>query len=196
MKFIGCLLRAGLLGLGISAKAELVTLFSDNMESGTNGWTIFGASDGSTLDGGLWHQSSRRSVSGSNSWYYGFENLGTYDIGGTVGTLTSPEINLTGVTNASITWKHWLQQENDLPWDDDWFYMYVEDESNGMTCLHTSTMGGMADWETLTVDLTAHVGKKIRIKIECQSFEGCSDCEEPQVPEGWYIDDVVVTGNR
>lgn len=49
------------------------SVFSDNMESGTNGWT----SDG------LWHQSARRANSGPTSWYFGQESDGTYNTGNT-----------------------------------------------------------------------------------------------------------------
>src|SRR5687768_16515743 len=92
-----------LLGLTMagSLQAGQITLFSDNMENGANGWTNWGSTDGVNLDGGLWHQSQRRSYSTNTAWYYGFETYGTDDIGETIGTLTSPWISLVGVTNST-----------------------------------------------------------------------------------------------
>src|SRR5262249_20729457 len=93
-------------------------VFHDDMEGGPNGWTTGG-------DSGLWHQTEARANSGSVAWAYTQEawtGPRTYDTGywvydweggatwvstANAGTLTSPPIDLTGETRATLTFAEW-----------------------------------------------------------------------------------------
>src|SRR5262249_15625456 len=80
-------------------------LYSDDMESGANGWAVEG----------LWHQSARRAYSPTRSWYYGDEATGTYDTGAAnAGTLTSPVIDLRHATHPVLIYREWRSVQ-DMP---------------------------------------------------------------------------------
>lgn len=111
------------------------------------------------------------------------------------------EVNLTGVTNANIIFWEWYSME--LDWD----YGYVAvsiDGSNTWTNIPgtrttninpngnnlgngiTGNSGGV--WVQETMDLTPYVGRKILLGFRFKSDEAVNE-------EGWYVDDILVTGN-
>ena len=87
---------------GGSAPLAADQRFNDDVESGANGWTA----------SGLWHRTARRAASGQYSWWFGQESTGTYNTGARVsGSLTSPAIDLSGVTGAAVEWDQVLLTE-------------------------------------------------------------------------------------
>src|SRR5690349_17710246 len=74
-----------------SLKTSSTIFFSDDMESGVNGWTsqAYTGSD-------LWHQSTLNANSPTHSWWAGVELSATYNSGARVNdALISPPIDLT-----------------------------------------------------------------------------------------------------
>ena len=210
IKLLRNMVVAGLLGLTINTNAQTV-LFSDNMENGTNGWTIDGISNGDSgiYDGGLWHLSQHWSASTNTSWYYGNEITGT--VGPTnswnYGSLTTPSISLAGVTNAALTFSHFVGGDTCLPIDDD--MIWVDVSTNNFETYSTPVMGlpnGSSLWgnageyegPTVTVDLSEFVGQSIKIRFSASFSQSCGehlDLSQCNPTEGYYIDDINVVGN-
>jgi hypothetical protein len=189
----------------IAAQAQQITLFSDNMESGTNGWTVGGSTDNSTNDGGYWHLSQRWSDTTTNtSWYYGIEsagNVGTNDFSN--GYIITPSIDLSGVTNATLSFKHLPRGESDWWIDDD--QVYVDVSTDDFATWNTALVGLMVGYDMwgdfttpqMSTDLSQYAGQTIKIRFSIYITGLCGehfDTSMCPVTEGWYVDDVTVTG--
>lgn len=179
--------------------------FSDDVESGANGWTTGGVPS----PDGLWHISSRKPYSGSNSWYYGKESTGTYNTGAAnSGSLESPDINLCGFSNAKLSFWSWYKTE---PQDQyvnkyDLKFIYILDQ-NGTTLKYYQIIcpgpdkpalaspidkleQGMDDpWSQLEIDLSPYVGQIIKVRFYFNTGDAVLNDNE-----GWYIDDVTISG--
>ena len=209
-KLFRSVLVTTILGIAVSftAKAQPVTLFSDDLENGSSGWTVGGSTDSVTNDGGYWHLSQRWSGTTTNtSWYYGIESTGdcgTNDYNN--GFITTPSIDLTGVTNATLTFNHRPRGESDWPIDDDMVYIDVSTD-NGATW-SSPCDGLLVGWEMwglgggwtdpqMSVDLSSYVGNTIKIRFSIYITRLCgehTDLSMCPITEGWYVDDVTVTG--
>jgi len=183
-------------------------IFYDDMESGLNGWTHYLIS-GSISDN--WQLSGNRRSSGTNSWYSGSTVVPEGDT-----ALESPDIDLTTATSvATLAFNHWYSFDNCgnpefdpdggivevrvLP-DGQWQqispvggYPGTLDEICGPNPLegldaYTHNSGGV--FVPAEFDLTGFVGNVIRIR-----FHVGWDCGNCDIEEGWYIDDVLVTGD-
>ncbi len=207
IKVIRNLLAAGVLGLTLSASAG-ITLFSDNLENGTNGWAIAGSTDGQNSDGGLWHLSERWSASTNTAWYYGQESTGTVGSNGwNHGWITTPSIDLGGVTNAVLSYAHLTRGDTCLRWDDD--YISVQVSTNDFETWSTPVEGLPNGWSlwgnagsyegpTVTVDISEFANQTIKIRFYVLFNQGCDehmDTSECSPTEGYYIDDITVVGN-
>lgn len=108
------------------------------------------------------------------------------------------EINLTGISNASLTFWTWYSMETE------WDYGYVAISTNGNNWINlpgtltTNTnpngnnlgngiTGSSSGWVQETMSLTPYVGSKILL-----GFRFKSDAAVNQ--EGWYVDDILLTG--
>jgi len=110
-------------------KYTSATTFSDNMESGTNGWSAYGH----------WHQTTYRYNSSSHSWYCGNETTHEYNDGWN-DWLISPPIDLSGydISKTSLTFWVWYDTEPGFDYlyygaspDNNTFYMYSLDGNSG-----------------------------------------------------------------
>jgi hypothetical protein len=179
--------------------------FSDDVESGPNGWST----EGVPSPDGLWHISSRKPHSGSNSWYYGKESTGTYNTGATNrGSLESPDINLCGFSNAKLSFWSWYKTE---PQDQyvnsyDLKYVYILDQNGNTLKYYQIICPGpgkpapalpadkleqdMKTWNQFKIDLSLYVGQIIKVRFYFNTRDAVlNDCE------GWYIDDVTISGD-
>ncbi|MGO0059209.1 immune inhibitor A domain-containing protein [Brevibacillus fluminis] len=99
--------------------------------------------------------------------------------------LTSHEIDLTGVSKATLTFDSWRQIEEDF----DYLYVNVyvdgEDKPEQVAKFSDTTKG---EWETSEIDLSAFAGKKIKVEFNYVSDVGLA-------LEGFYVDNIVVTGD-
>ncbi len=157
-----------------------ITIFEDDMESGVNGWTV--------SNGALWHQSTRRNTSPSNSWYYGQESTGTYNTGGTnSGSLTSPAIDLTNADSPVFTFRTFLVTENNSNYDK----ATVSISTNGgtsFTQIWTKTTTNNV-FSTESIDLSSYEGQTILIRFHFDTVDAIQNDHE-----GWYVDDVAING--
>ena len=152
-------------------------LFQDDMESGVGGWTATG----------LWHRSTRRSVSPAAAWYYGQEATGNYNTGDpNSGTLTLPAISLAGVTQAQLIFPEWSQVEPDPNYD----RTIVQLSANGVDWAPAfESHGTSGAWAQRTVSLASYLGGNVSIRFRFNTVDGLFNNFE-----GWYVDDVKVVG--
>lgn len=171
--------------------------FADDMEQGDALWQHEGPGD-------LWHISTRRSHSGSFSWYCGNEGSGQYDNSMDARLVIS---NLDLAAGASLTFDHWMNSEvNDA--ETTWDGGNIEISTAGSTHWSllipeggypysivnnpaspfeddTPVYGGTGGWQNATFDLSEYAHQNVRIRFRFGS-------DELVVDEGWFIDDVAV----
>ena len=164
--------------------------FNDDVESGTSGWTATG----------LWHRTTRRAASGQYSWWFGQESTGTYNTGARVsGSLTSPAIDLSGVTSAVVEWDQVFLIEgfgNAIDLGGGAAAAYLNADSGRLLI---STDSG-ATWKTLThlahntttgaftpyrINLSRFTGSSILLRFEIDTID-----DQFNDFEGWFIDNV------
>ena len=172
--------------------------FSDNIESGTNGWTTVNGcpapntpvpTDCSACTG-LWHISTRRSYSSSHSWYYGREATGNFNTGArNCGSIESPPINLTAATSALLSFWSWYETELV---DVDTYDVKLIDIYDG-TSWHqakyqiASLEGTAKSWQKIQIDLKDYIGSTIKVRFRFDTRDSLYNDYE-----GWYIDDVMI----
>lgn len=173
-------------------------LFHDDMENGFNGWN----------GNDLWHQTATgKHTTPTTAWVYnqedGLNTRFTYDTGywytegiydpvtywvstSNAGTLTSPPIDLTGQTQASLTFTEW--RDIGITWggDPDHADVLVTDDAGNVTPVSLSYVTG-SDWAVARADLTPFVGQVVHVLF---SFNTVDDYDNAH--GGWMIDDVTV----
>jgi hypothetical protein len=188
------------------------TFFTDDMESGTNGWTHALLNTGGVVQD-RWAQSTARSSSGTTSWYTGPSENGEGDT-----VLESPDIDLTAASGsgfATLTFNHWyhfddcglgfLQFDGGIiearvlpggawtqifptggyPWTlTNLCILNPPNPLVGFQAYSGSTTDAFVPAE---FDLTAFAGNMIRLR-----FHVGWDCGDCVTEEGWYLDDVVI----
>jgi subtilisin family serine protease len=184
------------------ATTAAATLFSDNVETGLNGWTA----------SGLWHQSTARASSPTMSWYYGLEATHTYDTGAAnSGTLTSPVIDLRGSTHPVLIYREWRQVEDVNTLDHalvqistqpyhNWETLAQSELSTSLDPLNwQGRLSGLGwsltlqspdntpQWVSRALDLSAFEGKRIQVRFVFDTTDAAFNDYE-----GWYVDDVNV----
>jgi hypothetical protein len=144
--------------------------FSDDVESGSGGWTHSGTTD-------EWHITTHRSHSESHSWYCGNEGTWLYSIDFTA-YLVSPSIVV--ADGAKLSFWTWYYIESG------WDYAFCEiNRGEGWKELGMVT-GQSGGWIQKTYDLSEYSGDTVQIR-----FSLLSDNDAYQF-EGWYIDDVSI----
>ncbi len=176
--------------------------FFDDVESGENGWTA----------SGLWHISEHRSESSSHSWYYGREGTWNYNTGATnSGYIETPAISLCGFSNATLKFWSWYHTEDN--WLSGYFerinakdLKYVEILDEGGNTLKSYQIIDpayvapatpadklpqvMSSWDELEIILDDYVGQVIKVRFEFNTWDNIFNNYE-----GWYIDDIKITGD-
>ncbi len=170
------------------------TFFFDNVEGGSNGWTT----NGVPAPNGLWHISARKNYSASKSWYYGKEATGDYDTGATnSGALVSPAIDLNYAASALLTYRSWHQTETQDPANYDLKYVEISTNDGAdwsqLLKVSTSKNSNWPSWNQVSIDLSPYVGNNIRIRFRFDTVDNRYNSAAWSC-EGWYIDDVTVTG--
>ena len=141
--------------------------FYDSMETGTNGWTHNGISDG-------WHQTTHRSTSPSHSWYCGIENTWQYSNENDA-RLMSPYFTVKD--GGQLSFQHFHASELDYD------YCLVELDNGGGRWSQLASYTGIGTaWEEADFDLSAWAGQTVQIR-----FRFISD--NSVTAEGWYVDD-------
>jgi len=161
----------------LDAKAPLPreSVFSDDMESGTNGWTTGGSPN-------TWAQTTSDSHSPTHSW--------TDSPSGNYGNnannwVRSPAIDLSGKVETQLSF--WHRYNTESGWD----YAYPEYSINGGTTWQSffpdGYTGNSGGWLSETFDAVALDNKAdVRIRFRLTSDGGV-------IADGWYVDDVDVS---
>ncbi|MBN2384135.1 immune inhibitor A [bacterium] len=145
-----------------------VTMFSDDMESGSSNWTAASP----------WAISDEDYHSASHAWSDspGGVYANSIDI-----SLTSIAFDLSSTTEASLTF--WQIYDLESGWD----YGYLEISTNGSTWTQLASFNGtQSNWTEASYDLSAYVGNsnvQIRFRL---------DTDGSQAYDGWHIDDVSI----
>ncbi len=157
--------------------------FADDIESGDRLWSHGGTGD-------LWHISTYRANSGGHSWYCGDPNTSRYNSAMNAWLMTVP---LIAAENCSLSFWRWFRVPN---YGVDGIYVIVMRSGREDTLDFLGTGGALgepldvieSDWceERYALDWLAP-GETIRVKL---SFKSDTDTTD----EGFYIDDVRVTG--
>ncbi len=160
--------------------------FFDDMENGPGQWSHEGTPD-------LWHLSSYRKRSGSYSWYCGEESNHRYLDNINCWLQTVPFMV---AENCSLRFWRWFQVPN---YGVDGIYLIIQRPTSAETLDFIGTGGALggevlgieSDWFEETYDLSwLPVGETIQV---CFAFKSDGDGLRG---EGFYIDDVAVTGGE
>ena len=183
-----------------------LSVFSDDMENGANGWTL---GDGSIQN--TWQQTTANAVSGTTAW--NAENLASISDQ----RLVSPAIQLPGSAQLPLTLRFWNRQELEDAAGACWDAGLLEISTNGgvdwtelsdpriLFRPHDGIVNTFAagpnplagspawcgdprDWEDYVIDLSDFAGDEIqlRFRVGTDSTVGAR--------EGWTIDDVRIEG--
>ena len=182
----------------VSPEAPPSGVWEDDMESGQK-WSATG----------LWHLTTEKSHSPTHSQWFGDEATGTYGSGGTApmeardelhpqatgkvtGTLTSPQIPVTGGTTATLSFWHWRHVEYYTKGSYDKTYVQVRYSNTGwqQVWYQDSKTPSQKAWEQVTVNLNVPSGASwLQVRFVFDSVDGYYN----NYP-GWFIDDVRVEG--
>jgi Ca2+-binding RTX toxin-like protein len=183
------------------------TTFSDATGAGSlQGWTINNQTGGGNP--GLWHLSTGRTQdptrvgSGGPSLYFGqgegATGGGNYNAGQVAGIVSSPSIDLTQTSTAQLSFNYFLQTEPDHDYDqatvtitldghpEDQFIVAANFQNANTGILLQDATG---QWQTATIDLSPFAGHHVQIAFNFNSIDGIANNFE-----GWYVDDIKVTG--
>lgn len=162
--------------------------FADNMESGPGKWTYGGNGSG-------WHLSSYRSRSGTWSWYCGDSVTRRYSRNTNAWLTTTPFLVAESCT---LRFWRWFNVPN---YGVDGIYVIIVRKDRADTLDFIGTGGALyqgafsvedgieSDWLEEVYDLSfLAVGETVQVKF---GFKSDNDAD---VGEGFYLDDVVVTG--
>ena len=149
-------------------------LFEDDMESGTNGWSV----------NAPWALTTASARSGTHAWT---DSPGGNYQNNQRATLWSPWtsiIDLTSVNSATLTfWHRYDFGKGDV--GSVWVAREKEEGSWAGEAVLRRFTGTSPTWQQTSLDLTPFVGARIRLV-----FQFISDASE--TADGWYIDDVAV----
>ena len=138
----------------------------DDVESGNIGWETTGN----------WHITTSDYHSPTHSWYTGeYENYAEWN-------LTSPPIDLRGISSAELSFWHKYSIEEDYD------HGYVEISIDGGESWATlkSFTGEQLYWSQVKLDISTFTGSEILLRFRLES-------DSSVTYDGWWIDDIVVT---
>ena len=160
--------------------ADGATIFSDDFESGVDGWTIE-----YMRAGDWWHLTDKRHHSGDLSWWCGDDLSSEYPANLNNTLMINDTIDLTKSFGADIVFWTWYNISSG-----DAGYLEVSDDGGATwytvkTFTGVSSSGSSPGWIKVLCVLDEWTGKKIMLRFR---FTSDSQLES----EGWYIDDVKV----
>ena len=177
---------------GGDAPLPVDPIFDDGAEDDTAGWTRTG----------LWHRTTRRAAGGSYSWWFGEETTADYDTGArTFGSLTSPAIDLGGLSAAVVEWDQMFRGEGFGPSVDLGFgsaapylnadagrLMIRANSGSWKTLTHLAHNNSTAAFERHKINLSRFAGSTIELRFDFDTIDGHSNGFE-----GWFVDNVRVS---
>ncbi|MCH8003942.1 MAG: S8 family serine peptidase [Nanoarchaeota archaeon] len=179
---------------------EPTVLFSDDFESGVNGWTLGGSKGKRRLwELGMPTSGPGSAFSGLNVWATNLD--GNYNKDRVKEYLISPTIDLTLIDNAALAFQNWYDTERsfdggviEISIDNgiNWEYVLYEGYDTTLGCNNPlpndwEAFSGKSDgWRKEAIDLTPYTGNVVKLR-----FTFASDCSVNNYP-GWYIDDFAI----
>ncbi|MEM7051779.1 MAG: M36 family metallopeptidase [Acidobacteriota bacterium] len=162
---------------------------TDDFESGASGWTATG----------LWHLTANSTcaspqngyTSPVNAFYYGIDSSCDYNAGSpNTGSLTSPVIS--GVTASSTLTFQYLRQVESFNGAFDTTVVEIVTGSGATSVFALDASDASTSvWESSgAISLSAFAGQSIQVRF---TFNTVDNTDNDQI--GWFIDDVVVSGN-
>ncbi|UCG68446.1 MAG: S8 family serine peptidase, partial [Thermoplasmata archaeon] len=158
-----------------------VRFFFDDMENGIGDWEV---SDTSPVGTELWHLTTTDSYSPTTSWWCGDEATGQYTVLADQ-FLTSPFVNLTEATSASLRFyhKYGIDDSSSSP---DWGQVQISIDGSDWETLQEYT-GSLLPWTQVVLDISSYIGNQIQIRFALHSGILLTD-------NGWWVDDVEIFG--
>jgi uncharacterized membrane protein len=155
--------------------------FLDDVENGMGDWEV---SDTSPVIDELWHQTGLDSHSPTTSWWCGDEVTVQYTVLADQ-FLTSPEINLTEATSASLRFyhKYGIDDFSTIP---NWGEVQINTGASGWDTLQEYT-GFSLPWTPVVLNISSYIGNLIKIRFVLNSGVLLTD-------NGWWVDDVEIFG--
>jgi cysteine-rich repeat protein len=156
---------------------ELV--YRDDFEAGPGGWAATG----------LWNQDELRSQSPTHAWYYGQTLLRNYQTlfpATNAGTLTSPPIDLGGVSGVELSFGYFLETES-APGVDVASVAVSRDGFVSDLNVLAPQLPDQASFAPRRLDLSAFAGDVIQVRFGFDTVD-----EDANHFEGFYVDDAVV----
>ncbi len=153
--------------------------YRDAFEAGPAGWTATG----------LWSQDTFRSVSPTHAWYYGQTLLRNYQTvfpATNSGTLTSPPIDLGGISGVELSFRYFLETEN-APGVDVASVAVSRDGFVSDLLVLAPQLPDQASFAARDFDLSAFAGDVIQVRF---GFDTVDDAANHF--EGFYVDDAAV----
>src|SRR5262245_27906144 len=184
--------------LGANAAAPSVPFQSFDFESGQQGFMINNNPPPLHV-AGLWHLSTGRGTQSGHSpvtsFYFGRgegpDGGGNYNVGNTVGTITSEPIALPNSPGLGLTFNYVLQTEGNGSFD----VASVQVSNNGgatFTTIASSASPAQLPlsgaWRNASFSLAAFAGQTVLIRFSFDMVDSIANNFE-----GWYVDDVQVT---
>lgn len=164
----------------VSNAAQHTAPWSEDFESGTDGWT----------SNGLWTMTTARSISSSHSWFYGEVSDNAFRYGnGTRGTLTSPVISIPSGGYYLHFFYRYNTESTSPYWDQRWVQVSVD--GGPFNNLYQFSADPRNSWlQSPALSLNAYAGHTIRIRFSFDTLDTLLN-----VGEGWYLDDVLINQN-
>jgi len=159
---------------------------NDSFENGISGWTATG----------LWHEVSDSTCASPGysspigAVYYGQDSSCNYDTGGAnSGTFVSPVI--TGINSSSTLTFDYYRVVEDFNGDYDRTIVDILSGGTSTTVfsLNATDASNPAWVSSGAIDLSAFAGESIQVQFRFETVDGTANTFT-----GWFIDDVVVTG--
>ncbi len=158
------------------------TVLDEDFENGASSWST----------SGLWHLVSDSDQygdanSGSKAMWYGQDSTGTYDTGSPTSGSLSASVDLSGASQAELTFQHWFKTES---YDGQYDKVIVTVNGNQVYYRDTSdsNVGSENNFVQETIDISSYAGQTVDIKF---TFDSVDDYNNGY--RGWYVDDVKVT---
>jgi cysteine-rich repeat protein len=151
----------------------------DDFEAGPTGWTATG----------LWNEDEFRSSSPTHAWYYGQTLLRNYQTvfpATNSGTLTSPPVDLGGVSGVELSFGYFLETEGEPGVDLASVAVSRDGFVSDLTVL-AAQLPDQAGFAPLRLDLSAFAGDVIQVRF---GFDTVDD--DANHFEGFYVDDAAV----
>lgn len=188
---------AGSISVTLAGPVNLFTAdFNDGGSASNDGFVVDNTGAPSA---GLWHLTTGRGMdpghSPQHSFYYGINEGpnggGNFNVGHTAGRITSPTISLQDLSEAQLSFNYFLQTEANFV-DFDIARVQVSRDAGPFVDV-LSNIVGLQDptngFVQAVADLSDYIGGDIQVRFDFDTGDNLFNNFE-----GWFIDDVVVSG--